>query len=377
MSLYVYNPFLRSSSQPKLQDGRMDRSIGLQNRIVRHTEVVTLPTNTKQIIEENYSYVTAIVMLPSINAPVSVYSGTIGDPITLKKLDSFNQELSLYDNIAQLDDKGNGTVEAIGPLNWRVVSQGLRIVITSSETETDGFFETISVPTSMSIDDCTGKLDDDIQTEISGVTMSPDYVMRIYGNRVEWRDQQTYKAGPLNEMNGLQFRQLPDTNDHGVVRLLRKYETPMTTQLIEGLLDPSFQTRITFLYTASKVRFTLVSNLNLEMQYPPTSNIKQFETQNEAENVAQAIAQGAVASTMEALQRSTEAVGGVMSVTNEIPASIRNLNLELEDTVLMNSNMMSKNGEWGVDPSQRQEFKNFIMKYGRHGGRARSRHARR
>lgn len=302
MASYIINPFCRTSNQPKLNDGRMDKSIGLQSRKLDIVRTLAPPAG------EDYT-ISAIVMVPSLNLPIGFYTYTNN---------SFTYQRSINHTIASGTNNNANTSITFNdaPANWRFVSQGLRIVPLDSELNQAGYFESVSIPTSRSGGDITTNALNG-NAEIRGVAHTGNYLTRLYENIERMRDSQTYKGGNLPTLRKLQFRQLPNDVSHPPINLKNTYAGDFdVNSFYDDMLDMSFQTRIVFIKSGQQRQFALTSIVNLELQYPPQNAITRFETQNESRDISGSIRllQGPLL--IEQAVLAHESVNGVQSSTN-------------------------------------------------------------
>lgn len=279
---YYYNPFVKTPQQPKIADGKMNTSIGYQNF---YSQEVTF--DNQGDIEQNMNMHNAyIIMLPAIMSPFimnhPIVTATADTPVYTYSNEKLLTDLSQ----CQFSDtlKGLNT----NPMYWRQVSQGLRIMCIESETDSQGYFESVSVPTNTLtkyIQIHTETIP--VGTAGQGIFKMPTLNDRFYKDLEtaanNWRDSKTYACGTIRDIQKFEFRQVVNDTDHSPTFLQDEYDPTDVVTFARECFDTQFQTRIIRLRFKPGTRFLLNGIQNLEFQFPFNNVQRAFETVNNAE----------------------------------------------------------------------------------------------
>lgn len=340
MSSYIahyVNPFIKNDSQPKIPDGKMESSIGQANR---RTLVWQAP-NTNCVVPGEIiagpttSYYTTFyaVMYPGLAQILSIHTiwtnpnptnviGTVqattlpvGTQVTAANNNPALVPVLTYPETAQIIHTHNlkltnlttgvapnivnqaaGTFEIdteVTPSYWRMVSQGLRIDPVGSESQTSGFFETVSLPCTMAQKYLQITKNNVVQngvilTTAPALRVNQDFVKELENNLANWRDSPSYATGPIADLVGDQWHQLVNDTTHSPTFIDNKYETDnpdnLPTAIKSALIDENFQMRIFRFRCPPQSRFVFQMQTNYEFQYWMSSPLKVFQTLNHGRN---------------------------------------------------------------------------------------------
>lgn len=291
----MLNPFVRSENQPKVPDGKLPTSIGTQNRAA-YDYLVT--DNDK-----SGEYVTTyIVMLPHITQPVLFYkvkSTNVNEPNSADTVVSAIFHDRIRDAVGQVQyELDNVYLKLASQLNvWRQVSQGLRILPTSSLNNMSGYFESVSISMPQDPDHWTVQPD-------GGTILTGQYIANIEKTVNSWRDSDSYTVGDLHELPKLQFNQVVNDSAHTPIYLRNRYHVgiqPVVADqpavdadlnlrgshtilgkkdLITDVMDYSYQMRVFRLRTNLETSLFVVSQVNNEQQFKFGSLFRGYQTRN-------------------------------------------------------------------------------------------------
>lgn len=281
---YYYNPFSRTEVSPKIPDGKMETSIGVQQ--VKSDEYVAIST----LPEANLlnGYITHYVFLmPSIASPLQIWDTM--KPAGPEPTDPANPTIK---HIIPNTDffEWNATTKTIvrdkTPVTWRMVSQGLQIWPITSTTATSGSFESFSIPIPTSEMLADG-IPVTIGLDVTSPRLTPALIAYYENNIARLRDSKTYISGTINQLRDIQFRQLPNDPEHSPINIAVSYETtgPFDTSskvnFLEDVIDHSFHMRVIRLRIPNNSRFIINTCTNFEFQYRLSSPVAGFQTYND------------------------------------------------------------------------------------------------
>jgi hypothetical protein len=269
---YYLNPFVHTSEQPKVADGKLISSVGKQNRSfasfqVANHEVVLGPD--PEIQANNYRTTSGLMYLiiyPGLHTLMSVYQFT--DAVTV--INAFEKKENHEATISQ-----NGTTYTYNgfPTNWRIVSQGLRLLNVSSDLDQNGFIESVSLPLPLNPNDW--------EWDGSNLRLTKDHILQLETNHGQWQNSISYKQGDMKEFNTLQMRTLVNDSDHEPRPNNKTYNTAnLSREIITDFMDHNMMMRVIRIRTRPATNFTVNLYTNYEFQYSYDSKLRDYHTTN-------------------------------------------------------------------------------------------------
>ena len=208
----ISNPFGSTTLNPKIPDGLSPYSTGLRLQ------------NSVEIAQGHGDFV--IILYPGIEGGCFVYNDLV------RGLDFTNS--SLYGNhFSPVGPNTAQQVDNVRIVQWRIVSQALRLSLNNNCEESDGYFEAIRIDT---LRDNTvantnwgvkngkplARVLDGIpaQTEYSPVfTDAATQYWAGANRRTNFIEQQSYVTGKLKDIHKYIFQLRPSTRDHEFTKL--------------------------------------------------------------------------------------------------------------------------------------------------------------
>lgn len=269
---YYLHPFAQTTQQPKIPDGKMNTSIGVQNNL--QSEITTEPADDS--LYATYYF----VLYPGWNLAMTVYKKTHGTQFAAMAA-TIDTNSGYWRQNPTNNTRWDSTPNS--PCFWRMVSQGMRITALESSANIQGHFESVSLPVNIQRDETTYS-QQPVGTGENCRFIRPtnEYIEKLEENTQLWRNSKTYTSGTLEELKNLVFRQVVNDTDH-TPKPIDSYffsETEVVNH-IDSTTDSSFQMRIVRIRTRGEQELLVNIVVNKEYQFPFTASIKGFETLND------------------------------------------------------------------------------------------------
>lgn len=309
-------PFSNATTQPKIPDGLLTSS--LARRLA----------NVKSIRNGTNGDICHVVLCPGLGVPVLVTNTTEGASLRPGQ----NLECSFIGYPGQTVGWQN-TIEATsaptwphdgslqelvnlgGFHKWRTVSQGLRIDLTNSDEENDGWFEVVRFNWRGNAQDlCLTPLDGGTTNPQVGVAPNPEWVTQV-GEPMSMVEQPGYMTGKLKDLHKYEFMNHPGSPHHPARELgpfryqnsmemngqvLQPSDKHQASQLVDRMQDGNYDWIYIRLHCRPNNGTTVLGSsfifnviTNVEVAFNPTSDFAAFQTINKLdknhEKVADAI----------------------------------------------------------------------------------------
>lgn len=260
------DPFHRRTLYPKIPDGKMETSMGMQQRFIK--DLIIAPDAD---LFDGFA-VYYVVVIPSLDTPLRVFRRRINGGT----MDDMDQEFSQKSVNSVFQYNGALNVMENRPAEWRMVSQGLRI-LPVDQTDSPGYFESFS--TVVPLDE------GDVLDPVTFVPGLPARLVRDAERNLEaQRMTPTYYYGDMNTLQKLSFRQLVNDTQHTPKRIKSAY--PQATlkdnlDFFKDITDNSFLMRFIRIRAPRGARFVLDISTNYEFCSPASSPLYQLQTVND------------------------------------------------------------------------------------------------